>query len=169
MSQMIWLGACSHVPYYAQAVDGHFRVIHRAQPISKVIANPDTDPKLKHSLAKVVQLREFASREAELKKLAARGKELEAQLAKGKPNDSERRAMERELASVDREYQAKSRDFRDDLNQRRNEEFAAVQERANRVIRQLAEREQFDLILQDVVYVSGKMDITPKVLKELEK
>ncbi len=113
--------------------------------------------------------REFASREAELKKLAARGKELEAQLAKGKPNDSERRAMERELASLDREYQAKSRDFRDDLNQRRNEEFAAVQERANRVIKQLAEREQFDLILQDVVYVSGKMDITPKVLKELEK
>lgn len=113
--------------------------------------------------------REFASREAELKKLAARGKELEAQLAKGKPSDSERRAMERELASVDREYQAKSRDFRDDLNQRRNEEFAAVQERANRVIKQLAEREQFDLILQDVVYVSGKMDITPKVLKELEK
>jgi outer membrane protein len=113
--------------------------------------------------------REFASREAELKKLAARGKELEAQLAKGKPSDGERRAMERELASVDREYQAKSRDFREDLNQRRNEEFAAVQERANRVIKQLAEREQFDLILQDVVYVSGKMDITPKVLKELEK
>lgn len=113
--------------------------------------------------------REFASREAELKKLAARGKELEAQLAKGKPSDSERRALERELASIDREYQAKSRDFRDDLNQRRNEEFAAVQERANRVIKQLAEREQFDLILQDVVYVSGKMDITPKVLKELEK
>ncbi|MDC7718843.1 OmpH family outer membrane protein [Vogesella sp. DC21W] len=113
--------------------------------------------------------REFASREAELKKLAARGKELELQLAKGKPSDSERRAMERELASVDREYQAKSRDFREDLNQRRNEEFAAVQERANRVIKQLAEREQFDLILQDVVYVSGKMDITPKVLKELEK
>lgn len=66
MSQMIGLGACTHVPYYAQAVDGHFRVIHRAQPISKVIANPDTDPKLKHSLAKVVQLREFASRELKL-------------------------------------------------------------------------------------------------------
>jgi outer membrane protein len=113
--------------------------------------------------------REFANREAELKKLAARGKELESQIAKNKSADSERRAMERELASVDREYQAKSRDFRDDLNQRRNEEFAAVQERANRVIKQLAEREQFDLILQDVVYISGKLDITPKVLKELEK
>jgi predicted aminopeptidase len=66
MSLMICLGACTHLPYYAQAVDGHFQVIHRAQPISKVIAAPDIDPKLKHSLAKVVQLREFASRELKL-------------------------------------------------------------------------------------------------------
>lgn len=66
MSLTIWLSACANLPYYAQAVDGHFQVIHRAQPISKVIANPDTDPKLKHSLAKVVQLREFASRELKL-------------------------------------------------------------------------------------------------------
>lgn len=63
---LIWLSACSNLPYYAQAVDGHFQVIHRAQPISKVIANPDIDPKLKHSLGKVVQLREFASRELKL-------------------------------------------------------------------------------------------------------
>ena len=113
--------------------------------------------------------KEFAGREAELKKLAARGKELEAQIAKNKLPESERKALERELASLDREYQARVRDFRDDLNQRRNEEFASVQERANRIIRTLAEREQFDLILQDVVYVSPKLDITPKVLKELEK
>lgn len=113
--------------------------------------------------------REFATREAELKKLAARGKELESLLAKNKTPSPERRQMERELESVDREYQAKARDFRDDLNQRRNEEFAAVQERANRVIRQMAEREQYDLILQDVVYVSRTLDITDKVLKELGK
>ena len=113
--------------------------------------------------------REFATREAELKKLAARGKELEGLLAKNKTPSPERRQMERELESVDREYQAKARDFRDDLNQRRNEEFAAVQERANRVIRQMAEREQYDLILQDVVYVGRTLDITDKVLKELGK
>lgn len=113
--------------------------------------------------------REFATREAELKKLAARGKELEGLLAKNKSPSPERRQMERELESVDREYQAKTRDFRDDLNQRRNEEFAAVQERANRVIRQMAEREQYDLILQDVVYASRTLDITDKVLKELGK
>lgn len=113
--------------------------------------------------------KEFAVREQELKRLAARGKELEAAIARNRNNESERKAQERELASVEREYQAKTRDFRDDLNQRRNEEFAAVQERANRIIRQMAEREQFDLILQDAVYVSPKLDITPRVLKELEK
>ncbi|SCK23966.1 OmpH family outer membrane protein [Vogesella sp. LIG4] len=113
--------------------------------------------------------KEFATREQELKKLAARGKELEGTIARNKANETERKAQERELAAVDREYQAKMRDFRDDLNQRRNEEFASVQERANRIIRQIAEREQFDLILQDAVYVSPKLDITPRVLKELEK
>lgn len=113
--------------------------------------------------------KEFAAREQELKRLAARGKELEALIARNRNNETERKSQERELASVEREYQAKTRDFRDDLNQRRNEEFAAVQERANRIIRQMAEREQFDLILQDAVYVSPKLDITPRVLKELEK
>jgi len=113
--------------------------------------------------------REFAVREQELKKLAARGKELEGLIARNKTNETERKAQERELASVEREYQAKMRDFRDDLNQRRNEEYASVQERANRIIRQIAEREQFDLILQDAVYASPKLDITVKVLKELEK
>jgi outer membrane protein len=57
----------------------------------------------------------------------------------------------------------------EDFNLRRNEEFASVQERANRTIKQIAEREQFDLILQDAVYINPKYDITAKVLKELEK
>lgn len=112
--------------------------------------------------------KEFAIREAELKRLAARGKELESAVAKSKPGE-DRKALERELSSVEREYAAKLRDFRDDLNQRRNEEYAAVQERANRIIRAIADREQFDLILQDVVYINPKYDITTKVLKELEK
>lgn len=112
--------------------------------------------------------KEFAAREAELKRLAAKGKELEASIARTKV-EADRRAIERELAAVEREYAAKMRDFRDDLNQRRNEEFASVQERANRIIKTIADREQYDVILQDVVYVNPRHDITGKVLKELEK
>lgn len=66
VGQVAWLSACANLPYYAQAVSGHFEVVHRAQPISIIVANPDTDPKLKHSLNKVVQMREFASRELKL-------------------------------------------------------------------------------------------------------
>ena len=112
--------------------------------------------------------REFAPRETELKRMAERAKALQAQLGK-KIDDATRRAQERELSALEREYQAKLREFRDDLNQRRNEEFAAVQERANRIVRLIAEREQYDLILQDAVYVNPKLDITPRVLKELER
>jgi predicted aminopeptidase len=66
VGQSLWLSACANLPYYAQAVDGHFEVLRRSQPISKVIADPGIDPKLRNSLQTVVQLREFANRELNL-------------------------------------------------------------------------------------------------------
>ena len=86
--------------------------------------------------------------------------------------------LEKEFAARDAEIQKMSkqvrdlqrgqREFREDLNLRRNEELASVQERANKVIQQIAEAEKFDLILQDpVVFASQKIDITDKVVKAL--
>ncbi|WP_164503181.1 aminopeptidase [Nitrosomonas sp. JL21] len=66
ISQLWVLAACTNLPYYAQAIGGHFDVVHRSQPIQRLIANPDVDPQLKQSLTKVMQLREFASRELKL-------------------------------------------------------------------------------------------------------
>lgn len=66
LMSVTWLSACTNLPYYAQAINGHLEVLHRAQPISSVIANPDVDPNLRNSLTKIVQLREFASRELKL-------------------------------------------------------------------------------------------------------
>ena len=40
-------------------------------------------------------------------------------------------------------------------------------ERANRAIKQIAESDKFDLILQDVVWVSPRLDITERVIKAL--
>lgn len=113
--------------------------------------------------------KEFADRRAELKKMENRAKELEGLLAKSTLSIDDRKRYEREYAALDRDYRAKGRELSEDFNQRRNEEFASVQERANRVLRQIADREQYDLILQDVVYVNPKFDLTGKVLKELEK
>jgi outer membrane protein len=113
---------------------------------------------------------EFADRRTALKRMADRAKELEKILSRGANlSDSQRKQDERELAALERDYQAKLREFSEDFNQRRNEEFAAVQERANRVVKEIAVREQYDLIVQDAVYVNPRIDLTPKVLKELEK
>ena len=82
-------------------------------------------------------------------------------------SDSDRRTKETELGRQTREYQRLQREFREDLNLRRNEELAALFERANRVIKQVAESEKYDLIVQEAVYRSPRIDITEKVLKAL--
>ena len=111
---------------------------------------------------------EFASREAELAAMARRARDMKQALDSGKLAEAERKAKERDLLALDREFQGKQREFRQEFSQRRTEEFAAIQERANRVIREIARDERFDLILQDVVYVSPRFDITDRVLKALD-
>jgi outer membrane protein len=114
--------------------------------------------------------REFAARDAEIQKLSKQVRDLQALLEKDGVTmaESERRNRERDLANLSRDLQRSQREFREDLNLRRNEELASVQERANKVIQQIAEAEKFDLIIQDpVVYASQKIDITDKVIKAL--
>jgi len=64
--QILWLGGCVNLPYYAQAIDGHVNVLWQSQPISTIIADPNTDSNLKRTLTKVLALREFASHELKL-------------------------------------------------------------------------------------------------------
>ncbi len=113
--------------------------------------------------------KEFAPREQALQKMAKQARDLQSYLEKEGMtiSDSERQSKERDLANLNRELQRTQREFREDLNLRRNEELAAVQERANRAIQAIAESEKYDLILQDVVYASPRIDITNKVLKAL--
>ena len=84
-------------------------------------------------------------------------------------SESDRRNKERELNDLSRDFQRKQREFREDLNLRQNEENAAIIEKANKAIKQIAESEKFDLIVQDVVWVSPKLDITDKVIKSLSE
>lgn len=113
--------------------------------------------------------KEFAPREADLRKLETQIKTLQGQLEKDglTMSDTDRRAKETELGRQSREFQRLQREFREDLNLRRNEELAALFERANRVIKQVAESEKYDLIVQEAVYRSPRIDITEKVLKAL--
>jgi len=113
--------------------------------------------------------REFAARNAELAKLEKQGRDLQTELERDNVtmSDAVRREKERQLADASRNFQRLQRELREDLNQRRNEALAGVQESATRVINQIAEQERFDLILQEAVFASGKIDITDKVIKAL--
>ena len=82
-------------------------------------------------------------------------------------SESQRSQRQRQLLEQDREFQRKSREFQEDLNARRNEELQAVLDRANRVVKQVAEAEKYDVILQEAVYLNPQLDITDKVIKAL--
>ena len=113
---------------------------------------------------------EFQKRDQELARLADQLKRMQEDLERNSVTMSEtqRRSKEREFGDLNRDFQRKQREFREDLNQRRNEELAQVVEQANRVIRQIAEQEKYDIIFQDAVFASPRIDITERVIKALD-
>ncbi len=113
--------------------------------------------------------REFEKRDQELQRLSKQLQGMQETLEKNAVTmaESERRNKEREFNDLNRDFQRKQREFREDLNLRQNEEMAAIFERANKVIRQIAETEKFDLIVQEAVYFSPRIDLTEKVIKAL--
>lgn len=112
---------------------------------------------------------EFAKRELELQKMGKQIKTQQEALEKNgaSMSDTERRNRERDLADLSREFQRKQREFREDLEIRRNEAMAGVLDRANKALKQIAETEKYDLIVQDAVYFSPRIDITDKIIKAL--
>lgn len=113
--------------------------------------------------------KEFAPRDAEIQKLGKQAKDLQAVLEKEgvTMSESDRRTKEGDLARVNRDLQRLQREFREEVNLRKNEELSQVIDRANKVVQQIAESEKFDLILQEAVFRSPRIDITEKVLKAL--
>jgi len=124
------------------------------------------------STAKAAQVKleqEFSKREKGLVEQGAALKSLADKFEREAPTlaDAQRAQHQKQLIDQDREFQRKRREFQEDLNARKNEELQQVLERANKVVKQVAESEKYDLILQDAVYVNPKHDITDKVLKVL--
>lgn len=112
---------------------------------------------------------EFARREKELTELGNALKAASEKFEREAPtlSESQRGARQKALIDQDREFQRKRREFQEDLTARKNEELQQVLDRANRVVKQVAEQEKYDLILQEAVYINPKHDITDKVIKAL--
>lgn len=121
----------------------------------------------KASQAKLEQ--EFARREKELNELGTALKAASEKFERDAPTlaEGQRGTRQKALIDQDREFQRKRREFQEDLNSRKNEELQQVLERANRVVKQVAEQEKYDLILQEAVYINPKHDITEKVIRAL--
>jgi len=115
--------------------------------------------------------KEFQTREQDIQKQVKQARDLQSYLEKEglTISDAERNKKQKDLANLSRDVQHAQREFREDLNQRKNEEFASVQERARKAIVEIAEKEKFDLIVENVVYASPKVDITDRVLKALDR
>lgn len=121
----------------------------------------------KQAQAKLEQ--EFSRREKELNDMGAALKSASERLEREAAtlSESQRAQRQKQLIDQDREFQRKRREFQEDLNARKNEELQQVLDRANRVVKQVAEQEKYDLILQEAVYINPKHDITDKVIRAL--
>jgi outer membrane protein len=121
----------------------------------------------KASTAKLEQ--EFSRREREIETLGNQLKAASEKFEREAPtlSEAQRITRQRQLVDLDRDFQRKRQVFQEDLNLRKNEELQQVLERANRVIRQVAEAEKYDLILQEAVYIHPRHDITDRVITGL--
>ena len=112
---------------------------------------------------------EFKKRDDELQRLGTNLRNAAQKFEKDAPvlSESDRNKRQRELANMDADLQRKRREFQEDFNRRRNEEFATIVEKANAAIKNIAEQEAYDVIIQDAVTVSPRIDITDKVISVL--
>ena len=124
------------------------------------------------STAKAAQAKleqEFSRRDKELNDLGATLKSATEKFERDAPtlSESQRMARQRQLVDQDSDFQRKRREFQEDLNSRKNEELNQMSDRINKVVKQLAEQEKYDIIVDQAVYISPKHDITDKVIKAL--
>jgi outer membrane protein len=112
---------------------------------------------------------EFKKREEEIQRLGNNLRTAAQKFEKDAPvlSESDRNKRQRELANIDADLQRKRRELQEDFNRRRNEEFATIIERANAAIKRIAEKDNYDMILQDAVTVSPRVDITDQVIQAL--
>ncbi len=162
MKRVLALLFCLALPAAAQTADLKIGFVNT----EKVFRDSQLAIKAQKKLEK-----EFQGREQDIQKMVKQGKDLQAMLEKEglTMSEADRNKKQKDLANLSRDIQHAQREFREDLNQRKNEEFSAVQDKARKAIMEIAEKEKFDLILETVVYASPKVDVTDRVLKALDR
>ena len=155
------LGLCLAAPAGAAFAQGKIGVVQ----LERIVR--DSGPALR---AQKKLEAEFSKREAELKKVADQLRRMQEELEKDGVTmpEAQRRNKERDINELSRDFQRKQREYQEDVNLRRNEELSQVIEQANRIIRQIAESEKYDIIFKEAAYANPRIDITDKVIKALD-
>ena len=122
--------------------------------------------------AKTAQTRleqEFSRREREINSAAESLRAESERFEREAPTmgDSQRQTQQRRLLERDRDLQRRRREFQEDLNARKQEELQQILDRANRIVKQVAEEGKYDVILQEAVYINPALDITDQVIRAL--
>jgi len=132
--------------------------------LQRILADAPQAAKAKKKLEK-----EFEKRDQDLQRLAKQLQTLQDGLEKNSVTmaETERRNKEREFGELSREFKRKQRELQEDLNLRQNEEMSAIFDRVNKVLKNIAETEKFDLIIQEAVFASPRIDITERIIKTL--
>lgn len=137
------------------------------------IAFVDTDRLLREAppaLAAQSKLeQEFSRREQELTRLGNELQKASDDFDRDAPtmSESQRQTRQRQLLERDREFQRRQREFQEDLNLRKQEELQRVLDEATRVVEQIARSNNYDVILQEAVYINPSIDITDRVIQSM--
>jgi outer membrane protein len=114
---------------------------------------------------------EFSKRQKQVDDMMQRYKQSREKFDEEAPklSDVDRTRRTRELLDMEKDVQRLQREYNEDLFQRKNEERAAIAQKAYKLIEQVAEQEHLDVVLQEAVWTSPRIDITDRILKLLDK
>jgi outer membrane protein len=129
-----------------------------------------TESKLAQKADEKIQA-EFSKRQKQVDDMVKRYKQSREKFDEDAPklSDIDRTRRTRELLDMEKDVQRMQREFNEDLFQRKNEERAAIAQKASKLISQVAEQEHLDIVLQESIWTSPRIDITDKILKLLDR
>lgn len=158
VSAVVAIGALASMPAHAQGSKIGFvnteRILRESGPAKSAQAKLDT---------------EFKRRETEVQGLQQKAQSLTQKYERDRAtmNETARMKSEREINTAQQDFERKGRELREDFSVRQNEALQGIIQSANAAIKQIAERENYDIIIQDAVTVNPSIDITEKVIQAL--
>jgi outer membrane protein len=113
---------------------------------------------------------EFGPRDKVLINLREKILDMERDLEKNRlvMQIADAQKKQREIDALKRKLKREQEEAREDYNLRRNEELGRLQRLVRETIVEIAKEDGFDLIVEQAVYVSGRINLTERVLERLQ-